>query len=86
MIRSRNYKIPFALWQTGKYTSAVRETRVSRHHGGPIKGPPKASRASGHYNIEEFTEVPKLGPPLCREMSLSLTAYVNTEKSFFESC
>ena len=32
---------------------AVRETGVSRHHGGPIDGPLKPLGPSHHYRIEE---------------------------------
>ena len=32
--------------------TAVRETGVSRHHGGPIEGPPETPRTSQHYHIE----------------------------------
>ena len=34
--------------------AAVRETSVSRHHGGPIEGPPETRRTSLHYRIEWF--------------------------------
>ena len=30
---------------------AVRETGVSRHHGGPIEGPPETPRTSEHYRL-----------------------------------
>ena len=40
---------------------AVRETSVSRHHGGPIDGPPETPRASQHYRIEGIKGVPDLG-------------------------
>ena len=32
--------------------SAVRETSVSLHHGGPIEGPPETPRTSQHYRVE----------------------------------
>ena len=41
--------------------SAVRETGVSRHQGGPIEGPPETPRTSQHYRIEEVKGVPDLG-------------------------
>jgi len=49
--------------QAGKKTAirriAVRETSVSRYHGGPFKGPLKPSGISYHYRIEEFKEAHK---------------------------
>ena len=37
--------------------AAVRETSVSRHHGGPIEGPPETPRTSQHYHIEGINYV-----------------------------
>ena len=34
--------------------AAVRETSVSRHHGGPIEGPPETPRISLYYRINGF--------------------------------
>ena len=39
----------------------VRETGVSRHHGGPIEGPPETPRTSQQYIIERIKGVPDLG-------------------------
>ena len=33
---------------------AVRETGVSRHHGGSIEGPPETPRTSQHYHFKEM--------------------------------
>ena len=40
-----------------RQTLAVRETGVSRHHGGPIEGPPETPRTSQHYRIEGIKEM-----------------------------
>jgi len=40
---------------------AVRETGASRHHGGPIEGPPETPRTSQYYHIEGTKGV-SLGP------------------------
>ena len=37
---------------------AVRETGVSRHHGGPIEGPPETPRTSQDYHIEGINYFP----------------------------
>ena len=39
---------------------AVRETGVSRHHGGTIESPPETSRTSQHNRIEGIKGVPNL--------------------------
>ena len=38
--------------KTPRQTYAVRETGVSRHHGGTIEGLPEAPCTSQHYHIE----------------------------------
>ena len=38
-------------------TLAVRETSVSRHHGGPIEGPSETPHTSQHYHIEGIKEL-----------------------------
>ena len=60
---------------------AVRETGVSRHHGGSFEGPPETPRTSEYYRIEGFKWGPLIGPPLCRETPVSRTANVG----FFQS-
>ena len=52
---------PPTFYQTRKTTAirrvAVRETGVSRHHGGPIEGPPETPRKSLYYRIEFSKEL-----------------------------
>ena len=36
---------------------AVRETGISRHHGGQIEGPPETPRTSQHYHIEGINDI-----------------------------
>jgi len=50
---------------------AVRETGVSRHHGGSTKGPPKPIGPSQHYRIEGFKGGPQLVPIMPRDAFLS---------------
>ena len=45
--------------------TAVRQTGVSRHHGGQIEGPLKALGSSQHYSYEGFEE----GPQMCRHFA-----------------
>jgi len=54
-----NYNSNFGfIWQESEknslVSSAVRETGVSCHHGGPIEGAPETPRASQHYGLEGF--------------------------------
>ena len=39
---------------------AIRETGVSRHHGGPIEGPSETPRTSQHYRIEGIEGVKEM--------------------------
>ena len=59
--------------QAGKTTVirrvAVRETGVSRHNGGPIKGNPSIIL----WWPEGLKGVPSIGPPWCRETPVSWT-------------
>jgi len=52
------------------------DTGVSRHHGGPVAGPPETPRASQHYGIEGL----KGSPIVPRGASLS-----DSRCKFFQS-
>ena len=45
-----------------------RQTGVSRHHGGPIEGPPEIPRTSLHYSTEELK-----GSKTCSEVALPVS-------------
>ena len=46
---------------------AVRETGVSRPHGGPIEGPPEAPRAPQRYRVEGFKGALNYSPIMPRD-------------------
>ena len=54
---------------------AVRETRISRHHGDPIQAPPpETNRTSQHYRIVGFKGGSSIGSPLFPETLVSSIA------------
>ena len=62
-------------YSTAIRRTAIRETSISRHHGGPMKGSTETLQLLHHYHIEGLgkEEGPKL---LCRETIISRTADV----------
>ena len=72
--------VPLLMFMTGKATAirpiAVRETGISRHHVGRIKGLLKHLGLSQHYHIEGF-KGGRSRPPLWRGTPASRTADVN---------
>ena len=55
--------------------TAVRETGVSRHHGGPIEGPPETRRTSLHYRMEWFKKRLTHRTPPQRNIGLRLLSW-----------
>ena len=74
---SLNKKFPFGPLESlaGKTATIcrtdIRETGVSRYHGGKIKDPPETHRTSWHYCIEGFKGALRWVPNMLKDASLS---------------
>ena len=62
--------IKIRLQKEPRSETAVRQTSVSRHHGGPNEGSLEASPTSQHYRIEGFKGVLNWAPIMPREASV----------------